>query len=79
MNEDVKRPGEITIDSTDEERTAILREKVLTIVPVDSSIVMQEDPDESAAHAIKRFAKELSLRVNRTPCQGHFRKLGLDF
>lgn len=62
MNEDVKRPGDITIDSTDEERTAILREKVLTVVQWDQSKEMVVNPGESTAQALNRYSQDLNLR-----------------
>ena len=54
---------EITINSTDEERTAILAEKDLTIVQWDRKHgFRQTDPQESIAHALGRYMDERGLR-----------------
>ena len=54
---------EITINSTDEERTAILSEKELTIVQWDKKHgFRQTDPQESIAHALGRYMDERGLR-----------------
>lgn len=53
----------ITIDSTDEERTAILSKKDLTIVQWDRKHgFRQTDPQESIAHALGRYMDERGLR-----------------
>lgn len=53
----------ITINSTDEERTAILSEKELTIVQWDKKHgFRQMDPRESIAHALGRYMDERGLR-----------------
>ena len=55
--------GEITINSTDEERTEILSKKVLTIVSwnQDKELIIT-DPNESTAKALRRYAAEQGLR-----------------
>lgn len=62
MNEGIRQPGEITIDSTDEERTAILSEKMLTIVPWDEANEMVKGQDESIAQSLNRYSQELHLK-----------------
>lgn len=54
---------EITIDSTDEERTAILSQKSLVIVAwnQEKELVIT-DPNESTAKALKRYSQEQGIR-----------------
>lgn len=52
----------IKISSTDEERYQELKDKSLTVVPWDESKALQmTDPDESIAHAVRRFAREIGI------------------
>lgn len=52
----------IKISSTDEERYRELKDKFLTVVPWDESKALQmTDPDESIAHAVRRFAREIGI------------------
>ncbi len=54
---------EITIDSTDEERTAILLEKDIKIVQWDRKHgFRQTEPQESISHALGRYMDERGLR-----------------
>ena len=60
-NQDIS--NEITINSTDEERTRILSKKSLVIVAWNQSKEMViTDPNESTAKALKRYSKEMGLR-----------------
>ena len=54
---------EITIISTDEERTKILSEKYLTVVQCNSKHAFRRtDPQESITHALGRYMDERGLR-----------------
>lgn len=54
---------EITIDSTDEERTEILSQKNLVIVAWDQGKeLVITDPNESTAKALKRYSQEQGIR-----------------
>lgn len=54
---------EITLDSTDEERTAILSEETLCIVPWNRQRELYlGDPEESTSHALNRYMDEQGLR-----------------
>lgn len=55
--------NEIVIYSTDKDRTDILSRKSLTIVPWDQSKELHiSDPNESTAHALRRYCNELKIR-----------------
>ena len=54
---------EITINSTDEERTRILSKQELLVVPWDrQKELFIEDPSESTSHALNRYMDEHGLR-----------------
>ena len=55
--------NEITVNSTDEERTAVLLEKALTVVRWDKKhSFRQTNAKESITHALGRYMDELKLR-----------------
>lgn len=63
--------NEITISSIDAERTKILRDKTLTVVRWNQEKALSiTDPDESVAHALKRYINENGLRNKEI----HFRE-----
>ncbi len=54
---------EITINSTDEERTEILSQKNLVIVAWDQEKeLVITNPNESTAKALKRYSQEQGIR-----------------